>query len=253
MTVMRLKSNLKTCTFGKTTSRSEEIIDQHGKKHIIRSNTYNTIGEVDINSDFSNLDYLSDDEKIIFKKSIQSQLAEIATAFSRNAAKGIYGGRPVIKSNSNDDHKYTSYVGYISGRKVGEFIGVITDAYDLKNIAIESEENSTQPSIFTGIMDQPERIHTIMEPFFDEVMAYAVTKNSVPKDALSEQQCKEILKLSQQLRELILKGFSWPLNGFSDDLKIEMDDWVREFRSKKNGVIWGKTKKIPVLLTEAKD
>lgn len=249
---MRLKSNLIKCTFGKTTSRSEEIIDQHGKKHIIRSNTYNTIGEVDINSDFSSLDYLSDDEKIIFKKSIQSQLAEIATAFSRNAAKGIYGGRPVIKSNSNDDHKYASYEGYIPSRKVGEFIGVIADSYDLEHVNIKLEEDSKQPSIFVDIMNNPENLQSIMIPFFDEVMAYAVRQTSAPKDALSKQQCKEILKLSQQLRELILKGFGLQWNEFSDELKVEIDDWIKAVKSNENGVIWGKTKKIPVLLTEAK-
>lgn len=248
MTVMRLKSNLKTCTFGKTTSRSEEIIDQHGKKHIVRTNTYNTIDEVDINSDFSNLDYLSDDEKIIFKKSIQSQLNEIATAFSRNAAKGIYGGRPVIKSNSNDDHKYASYEGYISGRKVGEFIGVIADAYDLKDIDVKPEINSTQPSIFAGIMNHPEKIQTIMGPLFDEVMAYAISQNCIPEKALTKQQCKEILRLSQQLRQLILKGFGKSLTTYSKELNPEIDEWIQEFKSKGNGQIWGKIKTRPIVL-----
>lgn len=57
--------------------------------------------------------------------------------------------------------------------------------------------------MFADIMSHPEDLQIIMEPFFDEVMAYAVTKTSAPKDALSQDQCKEILKLSQQLRDLI--------------------------------------------------
>ena len=253
MAVMRLKSNLKKCTFGKTTSRSSVIIDKNDNEHVVRSNSYNTIGEVDISADFSKINYLSSDEVLKFKQSIDSQLIEIKDAFAKNAAKGIYGGRPVIKSNSNDDHKYCKFEGYISGRKVGQFIGVIADSYDLDHIDLVPSEEINKPSIFMDIMLHPEKLQIIMEPFFDEVMAYAVTKPTIPKDALSERQCKEILKLSQQLRDLILKGFSWQLNGFSDDLKLEMDDWVKEVKSKKNGVIWGKTKKIPVLLTEAKD
>lgn len=132
---MRLKSNLKECRFGKTTVITNEIIDKQDTKHIIRKNNFNTLGQADINSDFSKLNYLSAKEKIEFKNSINTQLSEITEAFARNAAKGIYGGRPVIKSNSNDDHKYGKCEGYISGRKVGEFIGVIADSYQLSVVA----------------------------------------------------------------------------------------------------------------------
>lgn len=182
MTVMRIRSNLKKCAFGYTSSSTKEVFDKNNNRFLVRQNIYNPLGEADIDSDFSKIDFLKKEEQVKFKKHLDSQMLEIKQSFARNAEKGIFGGRPVIKSNSKDDNKYKNHAGYIPGRKVGEFIGVIADTYDLGYVDIKQEQDSKKPSMFADIMSHPEDLQIIMEPFFDEVMAYAVTKTSAPTD-----------------------------------------------------------------------
>ena len=250
MAVMRLKSNLKKCSFGKTISLSQEIVDKNDKKHIIRTNSYNNLGEVDINCDFSNINYLTQEEKVKFKQSIELQLIEISEAFARNASKGVYGGRPVIKSNSKDDIKYKHHDGYIAGRKVGEFIGVIADSYQLAKITVTNELKQDQKSLFSDVIDNPEMLQFLMEPLFKEVMQYAATKEGVPHDALSTEQVVELFTVSQKIHYMLHKGFNWPVT----DLKLLVDkrieEWIAEIRNTKEGKIWGSVKKIPVILSE---
>lgn len=250
MTVMKLKANLKECTFGKTTVITNEIVDKLDKKHIVRKNVFNTLGQVDINENFSDLGYLTQKECSQFKHSISSQLSEITQAFARNAAKGIYGGRPVIKSNSNDDHKYSKCEGYISGRKVGEFIGVIADSYQLSSVTIESELKQESASIFSGCMEKPESLRLLIEPLFNEVLQYAVTKACAPHDALSEEQIAALYTVSQQLHHLIHKGLNWPVLELKALVDNEVIHWVETVKSSREGKIWGSTKKIPVILSE---
>lgn len=251
MAVMRLKSNLRECSFGKTTVITNEVIDKQDKKHIIRKNNFNTIGQVNINSDFSQLSYLSAKEKIDFKNSINTQLFEITEAFARNAKKGIYGGRPVIKSNSNDDHKYGKYEGYISGRKVGEFIGVIADSYQLPSVTIEGELKQESTSIFSGCMEKPESIQLLIEPLFNEILQYAVTKTCAPHEALSDEQIAALYTVSQQLHYLIHKGFNWPVADLKLLIAKDIQEWIDLVRNTREGKIWASTKKIPVILSEA--
>jgi hypothetical protein len=250
MAVMRLKSNLKECSFGKTTVVTSEILDKQDNKHLIRKNTFNTLGYADINSDFSKLSYLSAKEKVDFKNSINTQLSEIAQAFARNAAKGIYGGRPVIKSNSNDDRKYGKCEGYIAGRKVGEFIGVIADSYQLSHVAIAGELKQDTRSPFSGVMEKPALLQSIIGPLFDEVLQYAVTKTCAPHDALSVEQITALYKVSQQLHYLIHKGFNWPVQELKTLVDNDIQHWVDTVKSSREGKIWGSTKKIPVILSE---
>lgn len=251
MAVMRLKSNLKECSFGKTTVVTNEIIDKQDNKHIIRKNNFNTLGQADINSDFSQLNYLSAKEKIDFKNSINTQLSEITEAFARNATKGIYGGRPVIKSNSNDDHKYGKCEGYISGRKVGEFIGVIADSYPLSHIDVVPELAQDKSSPFSGVMENPTLLQSLIEPLFKEVLQYAVTKTCVPHDALSDEQIAALYTVSQQLHYLVHKGFNWPVADLKPLVDKDIQEWINLVRNTREGKIWASTKKIPVILSEA--
>lgn len=63
---------------------------------------------------------------------IESQMQEIDAAYRLNQSLGLMGGVPVIKRASSDDQKYCSDPGFIPGRKVGEFLGVIRGAHDYK-------------------------------------------------------------------------------------------------------------------------
>jgi len=63
---------------------------------------------------------------------IEQQMQEIDAAFRKNQNLGLMGGTAVIKRSSKDDQKYCSHDGFISGRKVGEFIGVIRGAHGYK-------------------------------------------------------------------------------------------------------------------------
>lgn len=63
---------------------------------------------------------------------IEQQMQEIDAAFRQNQNLGLMGGTAVIKRSNKDDQTYCAHDGFIPGRKVGEFIGVIRGAHEYK-------------------------------------------------------------------------------------------------------------------------
>ena len=63
---------------------------------------------------------------------IEKQMRTIDAAFRKNYALGLMGGTALIKRSSKDDERYCSFEGFITGARVGEFIGVIRGAHTYK-------------------------------------------------------------------------------------------------------------------------
>lgn len=127
MATARLAANLKAVTFNKTVSVKMELELSNGEKtNVFRSKNV-SLGTVDINSDFSKVNGLTSEEAIKFQLWAKKQIKDVANAYKSNLRRGLVGGYPVIKRTLADDEKHRNDFGYISGRNIGEFLGVIAD------------------------------------------------------------------------------------------------------------------------------
>lgn len=72
---------------------------------MVRQNIYNPLGEADIDSDFSKIDFLKE-EQVKFKKHLDSQMLEIKQSFARNAEKESSVGALLSNQIQKDDNKY---------------------------------------------------------------------------------------------------------------------------------------------------
>jgi hypothetical protein len=133
---------------------------------------------------------------------------------------------------------------------VGEFIGVIADGYQLSHIDIVGERSHETSSIFSGVMNNPSLLQSLIEPLFHEILQYAVTKTCVPHDALSKEQITALYAVSQQLHYLVHKGFNWPVQDLKALVDNDIQIWINTIKSTREGKIWGSAKKIPVILSE---
>ncbi|MFS1162837.1 hypothetical protein ACLKQF_09655 [Aeromonas salmonicida] len=127
MAVARLTANLKSVMFNKTVSVKTELELKNGEKVNSFKSQNVQLGTVDINSDFSKVDGLTKDEVMRFQLWAKKQIKDVTNAYKNNLRRGLVGGYPVIKRTLADDKKYCNDFGYISGRNIGEFLGVIAD------------------------------------------------------------------------------------------------------------------------------
>ncbi|MBR9867124.1 MAG: hypothetical protein GYB18_08485 [Oceanospirillales bacterium] len=104
------------------------------------------LGTIAVTEPVSSVEALSKAEAAEIQTWLNIQLNEIHKAYARNAAKGVYGGKPVIKRSRQDDFDYRGHPDYIPGRKTGEFIGVIDSAKELGlyDASITSEQSDEE-------------------------------------------------------------------------------------------------------------
>ncbi|ATL91548.1 hypothetical protein CK911_01070 [Aeromonas sp. CU5] len=141
MANMRLNANLRTVSFSKTVSVLEELELISGKT-VRRYRAVNVhLGTVDVNSDFSLIKELTEADAKNAKLWVQEQQRLVQYAYMENMRRGFLGGSPVIKRSKGDDEQYSDCYGFIPGRKVGEFIGVIIDAIPMvEECSVEKDE-----------------------------------------------------------------------------------------------------------------
>lgn len=141
MANMRLNANLRTVSFSKTVSVLEELELSSGKC-VRRYRAVNVhLGTVDVDSDFLLIKELTEADAKNAKLWVQEQQRLVQYAYMENMRRGFLGGSPVIKRSKGDDEQYSDCYGFIPGRKVGEFIGVIIDAIPMvEECSVEKDE-----------------------------------------------------------------------------------------------------------------
>ena len=93
MAIARLNSNLKTITFSTTISIQENLELKDGTIRSIYKSKHEHLGTVDIDSDYSLISSLTQDEVIKFTEWAKQQQNDVKNSYLANHARGFWGGR----------------------------------------------------------------------------------------------------------------------------------------------------------------
>ncbi len=168
--------------FSKSISKKNDVGGERSISSIV-------VATVDINSDFGRIDILSENEVVDFRLWADKQLRLIRNAFAKNASRGIYGGRPVIRDSKSTFALYGSHMDYITGCRYGEFTGIVSGTYQTGH-ALEFPKNTGEIYAWLDRCKDAGRLEEILDPVIDWVnqkMESSYKKNGVSAYSESEE------------------------------------------------------------------
>jgi len=136
MAYARLNAGATQITITRSTSEKHTLTLQNGKDQAFWKTGSEVLGNVNVDEPVTNIPHISVAQADEIQLWLNNQLREINDAFARNAANGVLGGQAVIKRHKKDDITWENHPDFISGRKTGEFLGVISGARAKHNIVV---------------------------------------------------------------------------------------------------------------------
>ena len=194
MAIARLNSNLKTITFSTTISIQENLELKDGTIRSIYKSKHEHLGTVDIDSDYSLISSLTQDEVIKFTEWAKQQQNDVKNSYLANHARGFLGGYPVIKRSVSDDEKYRDEFGFIKNRRIGEFIGVIADPIKINHLPSTSDKGN---SLNFHLIRKDGTLVDMLSPLCDEII------RSHKKTKLNIEEAKSIFQGLKPITYLI--------------------------------------------------
>lgn len=248
MAYARLQEKAEKVIVVTTKSVKETLALDDGTRKNIWSSKAITLANQPIEEPIEGIEGLNPKNASEIQAWLNDQLNQIDAAHEQNLANGLIGGYPIIKHSKADDSKYASEPGFIPGRKIGEFIGVIAGAKPRRNTGTIQPIKTSEG--FVRKMRREGRLSEVTNAIVNELAEIMAESEGSPQEAFTEEERAALYVSERQYFYMITRGME-KMNPLERRAKKEAEAKFERFKaSGPAGYLIGKTKPVPVLLQE---